>query len=263
MKLNNFSKLRVGFIQYQIGDEKKTANQKKLFVCLKKIVKKKPDLILLPEICIGGPTQKNQKNEVSLIYRALIDDLCSLAQKHHLWIYGSVFEKTAGKFYNTGLLINSAGKISARYQKNHLFRFEGEHKIFAAGKKPGLVKTPWGKMALLICYDIRFPELLRKMTLQGARISLVCAQWPASRTDHWITLLKARAIENQIFILACNRTGTKRGLTYNGNSCIITPWGELSYLMNAKKIMGTHTINLKLIDAIRTKYPFLQDAKRN
>lgn len=260
MKLNNFSKLRVGFIQYQIHDEKKTANQEKLFACLKKIVKKKPDLILLPEICIGGPTQKNQKNEVSLIYRSLVDDLCAFSQKHHLWIYGSIFEKVADKFYNTGILINSAGKIVARYQKNHLFRFEGEHKIFATGKKTVLVTTPWGKTTLLICYDIRFPEFLRKMTWQGARMALICAQWPASRTEHWITLLKARAIENQIFILACNRTGTKRGLLYSGNSCIITPWGEISYLMNAKKIIGTHTIDLQLIDTIRTKYPFLRDA---
>lgn len=263
MKLMSFSKLRVGFIQYQITDGKNHENQKKLFVHLQKIVKKKPDLILLPEICIGGPVKKDRRNEVSLIYKTLVDDLQIFAQKHHVWIYGSVFEKTAGKFYNTGVLIDAAGKIKAHYQKNHLFRFEGEHKILAAGKKTTLVKTPWGKTALLICYDIRFPELLRKMTFQGARMALVCAQWPASRTEHWLTLLKARAIENQIFIFACNRTGTKRGLTYNGNSCIITPWGEIAFRLNGTKTMGTHTIDLKLIDEIRTQYPFLRDAKHN
>lgn len=260
MKLNSFSKLRVGFVQYQIKDGKTVTNQKKLFAYLKKIVKKKPDLILLPEICIGGLVKKSQRDEVSLIYKLVINVLQTFAKKHRVWIYGSVFEKKSGRFYNTGILIDSLGKIVARYPKIHLFRFEGEHKILSAGKKSKLAKTPWGKMALLICYDIRFPEFLRKMTFQGARIALVCAQWPASRTEHWITLLKARAIENQLFILACNRTGTKRGLAYSGNSCIITPWGDITYLMNVKKMIGTHTIDLKLIDTIRTKYPFLRDA---
>lgn len=251
--------LRVGFIQYQILENSPRQNSNVLMKQISALSQKKIHLVLLPEICIGGTLQKSERQNYANAYKILVKDLKKSAQKKSLWIYGSVIKKQNNCFYNTALLINPNGNIASRYRKIHLFRHENEHDVFSAGVSPTLTNTPWGKTGLLICYDLRFPELARQLTLKGAKILLVCAQWPKPRREHWLTLARARAIENQIFVIACNRTGKKNGLVYSGDSVVFSPWGERLMHLKKNQLTGICEIDLQRLGEVRKRYPFLKD----
>ena len=106
----------------------------------------------------------------------------------------------------------------------------------------------------MICYDLRFPEICRSLALKGARIVLVCAQWPEARIAHWNVLLQARAIENQLFIVAANRTGRDAALSFPGHSQIISPFGEILAKTISPKDEVSSEINFKDIDAFRNHF---------
>lgn len=226
---------------------------------LKQVRQKHPHLICLPEIFLGGALKPENRKIVAEFYEHFVKKLQILAKKNKFFFFGSILERSGKKFFNTAVLISNTGKISAIYHKHNLFRLLDEHKIYSQGKKPRLWNSPWGKIAPLICYDIRFPEFLRNLTLKGARFALVCAQWPSSRRDHWLTLLKARAIENQMFVIACNARGKKGKLSFVGDSCVISPWGKVLFQMKKDQEIGYFKIDLSLVENIRKKYPFLKD----
>lgn len=253
-------KFKIGFIQYEITQNAMTDNEAKLFKHVRDLLKKKPDLILAPEIFLGSPRDKTGFAKTAKLYCSTIEKLRALSKKSGCHFYGSIIENSGGTFYNAAVFINSKGKATTVYRKKHLFRFDGEHKLFGAGKDAAVFSAPWGKTAPQICYDIRFPELLRGMVFSGAKIALVAAQWPDSRRDHWLTLLRARAIENQIYVLACNRTGTKNDLAYGGLSCAISPWGEFLCLLDSSHQTGFVQIDLSFVTTVRKRYPFLKDA---
>ncbi|MGH7792749.1 MAG: nitrilase-related carbon-nitrogen hydrolase, partial [Thermodesulfobacteriota bacterium] len=108
-----------------------------------------------------------------------------------------------------------------------LFSMAGENTYFKSGGERLVVDTPLGKLGVIICYDLRFPELARGLALNGAEMLVVPAQWPKARLNHWRTLAIARAIENQSFVIACNRTGRDTKEEYPGHSLIIDPWGDV------------------------------------
>ena len=252
--------LKIALIQNKIlfGDPLRTSQTLKRLVT--KALKKRPHLILLPEIFLGGTQIPKQRKNFAKIYQDFLKFLKVFTKTNKVFFFGSILEKSEKKIFNTAILVSDTGKILNTYRKNYLFRLEGEHKIYSPGKKSRLWNSPWGKIAPLICYDIRFPELLRKLTLKGARSALVCAQWPKPRREHWLTLLKARAIENQMFVIACNARGQKGNLDFVGDSCVISPWGEILFQMNSKQDVGYFEIDLSLTEKIRKTYPFLRDA---
>lgn len=251
----------MGFIQLKISESSPRQNFNILLKQIRMLIKKKPALIMLPEICLGGTQKQNERDSYANIYAEFTCQLKTLCQEQALWIYGSVLEKSRARFFNTALLISPQGRIKACYRKIHLFHHENEQHIFSAGKKTVLTQAPWGKTGLTICYDLRFPELLRKLTGLGLRVALVCAQWPEARRQHWLTLLQARAIENQVFVLACNRRGKKRDLAYSGDSCVISPWGEILLHLKKNQTRGICEIDLNEVERVRKKYPFLKDRR--
>jgi predicted amidohydrolase len=251
--------VRIGFIQSAPLEDDPEGNAKTLLLDIKKIVSKKPDIILIPEFFLGGSKLMAFRQKLAAIYARTLDSLKTLARDYHVGIYGSLLEKSGPKYYNTAVLIGPNGDELARYRKIHLFHHNAEHKLVAAGATPTLVDTPWGKCALLICYDLRFPELLRGLTLQGAQFALICAQWPAARADHWLTLIKARAIENQVFVFAANRIGEKRESVFPGLSSVVGPWGECLLQMGKQK-SGLCTVNLSEGTRVREMFPVLNDA---
>lgn len=255
-------KLKIGFVQYAIAEGHTDENAANLLGHARALAAKKPDLILLPEIFLGCPRDKSDFAAAAKAYRLAVKNLSLIAKKSGCHFYGSIVENSHGTFYNAAVLAAPSGRARVVYRKKHLFRYDGEHKRFGAGRDTDVFATPWGKTAPQICYDIRFPELLRGMVFAGAKIALVSAQWPESRRDHWTALLKARAIENQIYVLACNRTGTKNGLAYGGLSCAISPWGEFLCLLDERHETGFVQIDLDLVARVRKNYPFLKDAVR-
>jgi predicted amidohydrolase len=189
----------------------------------------------------------------------ILDAMSRLAKEAQTIIIGSLPEKIEKKIFNTAYLINEKGTIPATYQKIHLFSRTGEDRWFYGGRKGIVCPTSVGSIGLLICYDLRFPELCRSLTLQGAQILVVMAQWPAARVAHWKTLLAARAIENQVFVLAANRCGEDHPLIYAGSSRIVSPSGAVLASAGKRAASITADLNFSLFDQFRETIPCLKE----
>jgi omega-amidase len=188
--------------------------------------------------------------------------LAYLARSHRIWLTGSILEAGQdGRFYNCMALYAPDGALAAVYRKIHLFRLMQEEVYLGPGDAPTLVDLPWGRTGMAICYDLRFPELFRHYALRGARLILLPAEWPNPRREHWRTLLRARAIENQCFVAACNRVGESNGVSFFGASAIIDPWGATLIEGDEKAAILTATIDLELVDSVRSRIPVFADRR--
>jgi rfaE bifunctional protein nucleotidyltransferase chain/domain len=185
-------------------------------------------LVVLPELWATG-FDYLQCRQMAEQTPALLQELRNLADSSGLVIAGSLLEPTSeaegGKPYNTLFVVDGSGVVG-RYRKQHLFTYWKEDQAFSAGDRPGPVATEKGEIGPLVCYDLRFPDLARKHAFAGAQVLVVSAQWPASRLDHWRTLLRARAIENQIFVVACNSCGPAGKIEFAGHSMVVAPDGR-------------------------------------
>lgn len=184
-----------------------------------------------------------------------------LAAENGVWLTGSLLENREGRFYNTMPLYRPDGTLAASYSKIHLFQLMDEHHYLAAGEETTLLALPWGKAGLAICYDLRFPELFRRYALSDARLILIPAEWPHPRRAHWRTLLRARAIENQCFVAACNRVGSSKGADFFGASAVIDPWGETLIEGGEDELLLTVSVDLAQVDEVRKRIPIFADRR--
>lgn len=158
--------------------------------------------------------------------------LRQLSESLGVVIVGSAPEPSSAGVYNTARVFDG-GRLLGVYRKIHLFSPHAEHRYHTFGEEPLLVDTQVGKLGVILCYDLRFPELARYYFQMDAEILVVPAQWPEARAQHWRTLLRARAIENEMFVLGCNRCGTETSLktedelTFPGDGRIVDPMGEV------------------------------------
>ena len=160
---------------------------------------------------------------------------------------------------NEAVLLGADGREVARYAKIHLFSFAGEMRHFVAGTTPVVVDCNEFRLAPVVCHDLRFPELFRDCVKRGANLFAIIANWPTPRLDHWLTLLKARAIENQAYVIGVNRCGRDPNVEYPGRSQIISPRGEV--LADAGETEGAvHAeLDFAALEAYRQEFPTLQD----
>lgn len=175
-------------------------------------------------------------------------------------IIGSMPEKDGDCLYNTAYVID-CGKLIGKYRKTHLFTPMKEDYFLKSGESPLLCSTSVGKIGVLICYDVRFPELARRLTLDGAKMLAVPAEWPHPRLDHWKTILKARAIENQLFVIAANRCGRQKSVRFCGNSMMVNPWGEVIGEAGEDQTTVTAGIDVSLVDRYRAELPALKSRR--
>jgi predicted amidohydrolase len=122
-------------------------------------------------------------------------------------------------------------------------------------------ETRWGSLGLAICYDLRFPEIFRAYAIAGARMVLLPSEWPHPRLEHWRTLIRARAIENQMFVIACNRVGVSKETTFCGHSAIIDPWGETVIEGGESPTLLTAEIDVDRVEEVQKKIPVLRDRR--
>ena len=174
-------------------------------------------------------------------------------------VAGSYASQKEGKVYNTAYVFDRMGNNIAKYEKIHLFKLMQEHQYMEAGQTHCIFELEGVKCGIIICYDLRFPELTRKLALQGIKLLFVPAQWPSARLEHWTTLLKARAIENQIFVAAVNRAGRSAQDEFAGGSMIISPWGEILAQADYKEQILSAELDLDLIRQARTKIDIIGD----
>ena len=230
---------------------------------VKRAMKDKPDVLVLPETWNTGffPRENLQALcdrdgiQVKQVFGAL-------AERNQVNIVaGSVSNVRGGKVYNTAMVFDRTGACIASYDKTHLFTPMGEDNYYTPGDRLCTFVLDGVKCGLIICYDVRFPELTRSLTLPGLDMLFVVSQWPKVRTFHLRSLTTARAIENQMFLVCCNSCGTAGQTVYGGNSAIIDPWGETVALAGETEEILTADCDLQILTNIRGSIPVFRDRR--
>jgi predicted amidohydrolase len=217
--------VRVVSLNLNIEDLLPEENLYKLFCILKKIPED-TKLLLLPELWTTGYVQSEWES-LSSKSDSIIEKLQNISRDREMAIGSSMIIKENEKLFNRFLLIQG-GEIVAQYDKSHLFTPMREDKFLQGGKELVTFEFNGFKIAPTICYDLRFPEMYRKLALDGVNIFLVSAEWPKPRCETLMTLAKARAIENQAFLILSNRTGVdSSGVEFCGTSSVIYPDGRV------------------------------------
>jgi predicted amidohydrolase len=250
--------IRAAIIQFDIRRGDVEWNLRVAKRRLAALAEKRVQLVFLPEMWSTGFANDRLK-ELSETTPRVLGDLSIVAKRQRLTVVGSLPEKKRGKVYNTAYVVDRDGSIAPTYRKVHLFSLTGEHRHFEPGRKAVVSKTSLGPIGLIICYDLRFPELCRSLALGGATIVGVMAQWPAERVAHWDVLLRARAVENQLFVLGANRCGRDNDLVYAGHSRIISPDGEIMARAGKQTATLSATIDLRQLEWTRRRIPCLRE----
>ncbi|PMC35263.1 carbon-nitrogen hydrolase [Bacillus sp. UMB0899] len=186
--------------------------------------------------------------------------LQELAKKYNVHIVGgSIAKKIDKQVTNTMLVVDNTGQLIHEYSKLHLFKLMNEHHYLTAGSEKGLFDLGGMKSAGVICYDIRFPEWIRAHTTMGAEVLFVVAEWPMPRLNHWKTLLLSRAIENQCYVVACNRAGTDPDNEFAGHSLIINPWGDILAEADGNPGMISAELDIEMVKKVRNQIPIFDD----
>ncbi len=222
------------------------------------------DWLIVPELWSTGYDLANAAAYATPTDAGVFAAVGQVAAEYNLHIVGSclsVLPDSPDGIGNTLTWHDNTGTLQAEYSKLHLFRLMDEDRYLTAGDKPAVIETAWGKVGLSICYDLRFPELFRTYALGGATMMVVTAEWPYPRLAHWRTLLQARAIENQCFVIACNRVGTVGETMFCGHSAIIDPWGKVLLEGDDTVQLLTTTIDTGLVTAVREKIPVFGDRR--
>lgn len=220
----------------------------------------KYDLIVFPELTLTGFTMNSLKYAEDL---AGISHtyFMKLAARLKTNIFAGLIEYDDNKIFNSLVHFDEFGLVHARYRKVHPFSMSSENRYYNAGDELVITEINKTKIGLSICYDLRFPELYRLYAKEKVEVMINIANWPIPRIEHWKSLLKARAIENQFYMIGVNRTGDDPQYNYCGASAVFDPMGELKLMADEKVGIFEVELNLEDIKRIRTELPFLNDMK--
>ncbi len=222
------------------------------------------DLIVLPEIWYPGYFAFDDYAAAAAQTPELIQRFSAIAAELNSCLHiGSLIERHGDYLYNTSILLGPDGAELGRYRKIHLFGYGSrEQSLLTCGNEVVVVNTPLGRLGLAVCYDLRFPEQFRRMTERGAQGVIVASAWPHPRVEAWSTLLRARALENQAFIVACNGVGpTGHEATLCGRSAIIDPWGCTVASLGDDPATITASVDLREAERSRSRFPALADRR--
>ncbi len=212
--------IRAGIVQFDVALGHVNRNLKQAVRGIRALAGQGCALILLPEMFTSGFDNENLSAHGARSPEVL-EKLAKEASSAGVVLVGTLPELGDNGIHNTARVVGPEGIFPGKYRKIHLFKPTDEHKFFLPGHQPAIIDTQAGRLGFLICYDVRFPELSRVLALGGAQILCVMAQWPEARHKHWETLLKARAIENQCFVIGANRCGKDPETDFAGRSMII------------------------------------------
>ena len=232
------------------------------------------DLVVLPEVWTGLAYSQSDlyRKTAETIPGPSTDLLAAKAKEHGMHIVGSIYERGNEAYFNTSPMIDPSGAIVGKYVKTHLFDAPGQVDIapgiresdkVKAGNELPVFDTAIGKIGVSVCSDLRFPEVYRVLALKGARIIVCASAFLCPRFDHWEFFMRARAAENQVFVVASGQYGVepKSGIGFVGRSMIVDPWGVIVATAPDTECCITMVIDLDFIDEIRGRYP-LMDQRR-
>lgn len=212
-------------------------------------------LVLLPEIWATG-FDYPRTQEFGRRTPEILAAVQQLAATRQIFLAGSLTqqsEEEQGLPRNTLFLVGPEGVLGS-LSKQHLFRFWQEDRYYQGGQAAPLLFTPYGPLGGLICYDLRFPEVAKRQTFAGSRLLVLSAQWPLSRLDHWQTLVRARAIENQCYVAACNGCGLTGGMEMAGHSMIVGPDGQVRQQAGTEATLISAPLDPAVVDEQRSRF---------
>ncbi|TRB02891.1 MULTISPECIES: amidohydrolase [Rhizobium/Agrobacterium group] len=217
------------------------------------------DLIVLPEMFTTGFSMNPQAVAEPMDGPA-VEWLRETARQHDADIVGSVAIREDGRYFNRLLWARPDGTL-IHYDKRHLFTYAGEHEHYTPGQVQQVVHLKGWNIAPFICFDLRFPVWSRNRGQYDA--ALYIASWPARRAAHWKSLLPARAIENQAYVIGVNRVGIDgNDLAYEGDSMVIDPLGDICFHANVNAVVHQQQLSRRMLDDTRAKLPFLRECEQ-
>ena len=253
-------KVKVSIIQMDIALGNPKKNREKAIGFIEEACRRGSNFVVLPELWTTGYSLKNIRELAEPLNGETMNMLLKICSKRKTYVIGSIAELRSEKIFNTATIVGPEGLVGS-YSKAHLFRLIDEPVHFTPGGSCHVFQTIFGKVGMIICYDLRFPELARKLALDGARILFVPAEWPSPRGFHWRLLLKARAIENQMFVVASNCVGSDGKNTYFGHSVVLDPLGGAVVEGGDAEMILTCEIDMNLIDKTRSFIPCFEDRR--
>jgi predicted amidohydrolase len=256
--------MNISVVQFDAKPGEVQFNLNKIKNILLSIKPGQTDVVVFPEMVDTGYEMKTIKECAVVWNDGHLNTIKKLAVKKEISIVIGLAERVNNKIFNSTAIIDKEGNLICKYRKTHLVTINPicEEKTISPGKKLGLFCLFGIKMGVMTCYELRFPEIARSLTLQGAKVLFVPSAWPLVRKDHFVILLAARAIENQIFIVTANRVGTDKDTTFAGNSMVIDPFGKILVQGNeGKEEILTTTVNLEDITNSRAQIQALKERR--
>lgn len=253
--------MKIVGVQLDIAWEDKQANYDRVRALLDGSQVEPDSLIVLPEMFATG---------FSMNVDGICEDphgktepfLADMARQHRSYLFAGVVTKGPdGRGRNEAICLDPSGKVVARYCKLHPFSFAGETEHYVSGDE--VITFPWGGFTVspFICYDLRFPEVFRASVRLAANLFVVIANWPQAREVHWTALLKARAIENQAYVIGVNRCGSDPKNAYSGQSMILDPRGEVMVAAGDGESVISAELDLQVLQDYRRQFPALADIR--
>lgn len=256
--------LRVALGEYDTGWHDPATSLARADEVVGRAVAAGADLVVLPEMCTTGFTMESAQQCEPLSGRS-VEGLAQLARRHRVHLLAGVATREerngAEGFYNSAILFGPDGERLSHYRKQRLFVFAKEQDHYSPGDSPVVVEVGGVRIATFICFDLRYPELFREVAPEVDAVLLI-ANWPAARRMHWDALVHARAIENQCYFVAVNRSGEGGGLEYDGGSVAYDPWGDRLAATADNGQVPVVEIDPAEVTRIRSRYPFVEDRRR-
>ena len=253
--------LTITTIQSNLIWEDKAANLRMLEQKIAGI-EEKTEIVVLPEMFNTGFSMRPEVLAETMEGET-VEWMKRVSRENAVVLTGSIMIEEAGNYYNRLIWMLPNGQYG-HYDKRHLFAFGEEDKHYSPGNKRLIASVKGWKINLLVCYDLRFPVWARqKNTDAGAEydVLIYVANWPERRSHAWKTLLCARAIENQCYVVGVNRVGNDgKNVYHSGNSLVIDPLGQVLYHMADEEDVNTITLQKEMLDDVRSKFPFWKDA---
>jgi predicted amidohydrolase len=223
------------------------------------------DLVVLPELWpVGYFSFDSYRSAAESLAGPLATEIASWARQLGCHVHaGSLVEAGEdSRLFNTAIMFGPDGSVVLTYRKIHVFGYESEEaRLLTGGDTTDVVDTALGRIATSTCYDLRFPELYRIMVESGAEIVIVPAAWPQSRLAHWQLFTRARAVENQVYVLACNAAGLQHGVRLAGHSAVVDPWGVTVAEAGPEVEVVRVDLDLGRVAAVRREFPVLDDRR--
>jgi omega-amidase len=254
------SPLTISLIQTDLHWENKESNLQ-MFEEKVLSIKESPHIIVLPEMFSTGFSMKPEALAETMD-DATVEWMKKISREKKCIVTGSVIIKEEEHYYNRLIWMLPNGQFG-KYDKRHRFAYAGEHEHYTAGNKRLIASVNGWKVNLLVCYDLRFPVWSRQQSNEAPEFDLMIyvANWPERRSTAWKTLLKARAIENQSYVVGVNRIGKDgNDINHSGDSMVIDPLGEILYHQTNSEDIHTITLQPDHLQEVRTKFPFWKDA---